>query len=84
VYRGPLVYTFVGGDAPGFDSGSVATVEPQQIDPTAVKVRADGQLVIRLGDSGEMGATGTSSGSPTPIVGFVEVVDAGQDKVRAN
>jgi hypothetical protein len=84
VYRGPLLYTFAGGDADGFDPGTVATTAPQQIDPTAVKVRADGLEVIRLGDSGEMAATGTVSGTPTPIIGLVEVADAGQSKVRAN
>jgi hypothetical protein len=84
IYRGPLFYTFAGGDAAGFDSGTVATVEPQQIDPTAVKVRADGELVIRLGDSGEMAAVGTASGSSSPVVGLVEVAEAGQSKVRAN
>lgn len=84
VYRGPLQYTFAGGNASGFDPGSVATTAPQTIQPTAVKTRADGLEVIRLGDSGVMAATGTVSGTPTPITGNVEVADAGQDKVRAN
>lgn len=84
VYRGPLFYTFAGGDAEGFDPGTVATTAPQQIDPTAVKVRADGLEVIRLGDDGEMAAVGLVSGVSTPIVGLVEVADAGQTEVRAN
>jgi hypothetical protein len=62
----------------------VATTVPQTIQPTAVKTRADGLAVIRLGDAGLMAATGTVSGSPSAISGQVEVADAGQDKVRAN
>lgn len=84
IYRGPLQYTFSGGNASGFDSGSVATTVPQAIQPTAIKVRADGFAVIRLGDSGQMAAVGTVSGTPTTVVGLVEVSDAGQDVVRAN
>jgi hypothetical protein len=84
IYRGPLQYTFAGGNASGFDPGSVATTVPQVIQPTAVKARADGQAVVRLGDSGVMAATGTVSGTPTAISGQVEVSDAGQDKVRSN
>lgn len=82
-YRGPLFYTFAGGDADGFDPGSVATVVPQQIAPTAVKARVESLAPIRLGDSGQMAAVGTVSGTSAPIVGLVEVADAGQDKVRA-
>jgi hypothetical protein len=83
IYRGPLFYTFAGGDADGFDPGSVATVVPQQIAPTATKSRVESIAPIRLGDSGQMAAVGTVSGTSTPIVGLVEVADAGQDKVRA-
>jgi hypothetical protein len=84
IYRGPLQYTFAGGDADGFDPGTVATTVPQTIQPTAIKTRADGLAVIRLGDAGLMAAVGAVSGTPTAIVGNVEVADAGQDKVRAN
>jgi hypothetical protein len=83
VYRGPLQYSFAGGDADGFDPGSVLTAAPQIINPTAVKTKADFLEVIRLGDFGVMTATGSVSGTPTPIAGQVEVVDAGQDKVKA-
>jgi hypothetical protein len=83
VYRGPLQYTFAGGDANGFDPGTEVTTTPQVINPTAVKTKADGLEVIRFGDTDVMVATGTVSGTPTPVVGQVEVVDAGQDKVKA-
>lgn len=84
IYRGPLQYTFSGGNASGFDSGSVATTVPQAIQPTAIKARADGLAVIRLGDSGQMAAIGTVSGTPTAIIGLVKISDAGQGVVRAN
>ena len=83
VYRGPLRYTFAGGNSSGFDPGTVTTTVPQIIQPTALKVSADGLRVIREGDRGQMAATGTVSGTPTAVVGSVEVSDAGQDKVRA-
>lgn len=83
MYRGPLQYTFAGGNADGFDPGTVTTAVPQVINPTAVKTKADGLAVVRLGDAGVMAATGTVSGTPTAVAGPVEVVDAGQDKVKA-
>ena len=83
IYKGNLLYTFSGGDAAGFDPGSVATLVPQTISPTAVQVKSEGSLVIRLGDSGTMAAQGTVGGAPTPISGPVEVSDAGQNKVKA-
>lgn len=83
VYRGPLTYTFKGGSAPGCDAGTVATTAPQTITPTASKVKVDGALVVRIGDTGTMVATGTSSGSPVPVSGPVRVNDAGQTKVGA-
>lgn len=83
IYRGPLQYVFAGGSSTGYDPGTVATIAPQVINPTAVKTKADGQLVVRLGDFGTMAASGTIAGVPTPIVGPVEVSDAGQDKVKA-
>ena len=81
VYSGDLQYTFSGGDAAGADSGTVATTAPQKIEPTAVKTKADGSFMIRLGDTGTMSAQGTSGGTPVPVSGPVEVSDAGQDKV---
>lgn len=83
VFRGPLQYSFTGGNAEGFDSGSIMTIVTQVINPTAIKTRIESLAPIRLGDSGIMVAQGTVSGSPTPISGPVEIIDAGQDKVRA-
>ena len=83
VYRGPLTYTFSGGSAAGFDPGTIATTVPQTINPTAIKASADGFKFIREDDNGIMAATGTVSGTPTPITGSVEVISAGQTKARA-
>ncbi len=84
VYAGELKYLFSGGSAPGFVSDSLATLSEQSISPTAVKARAEGELVIRLGDSGMMVASGTlTSGGAASVRVPVEVSDAGQDKVTA-
>jgi hypothetical protein len=87
VYRGPLQYTFAGGDADGFIPGSINTVTPQVINPTSTEARVDALAPIRLGDSGQMICAGIVEGGTTPIIGVIgitEVADAGQDKVRAN
>ncbi|MHC4620360.1 MAG: hypothetical protein ACYTEQ_21635 [Planctomycetota bacterium] len=82
VFSGDLLYTFAGG-AQGNISG-IATTAPQTISPTATKVKADGALVIRLGDSGTMAAQGVdASGAAVAVSGPVEVTDAGQTKVNA-
>lgn len=84
IYRGPLSYTFSGGSATGYDAGTIATLVPQVIAPTAVKSLLETLAVIREGDAGVMIAQGTVSGVPTAIAGGVEVVSAGQTKVQAN
>ena len=82
IFVTPLGYTFSGGNASGFVNGSVAG--GGVINATAKKVKAGGALVIRLGDSGTMSASGTLSGGGTGSVsGPVEVIDAGQMKVKA-
>ena len=84
VFRGPLVFTFSGGSASGFQPGTVAG--GGAIPPSALKVKADGQLVIRDGDFVLMAATGTSASFPfpvLPIAGNVEVADPGQTKAKA-
>lgn len=83
VFRGPLQYTFSGGSSSGFDPGTITTTAPQSINPSAVKVKADGQSVVLEGDFGVMAAQGTIIGVPTPISGPVEVNSAGQNKVNA-
>jgi hypothetical protein len=83
VYRGDLIYTFAGGSHASTDPDTVATLVPQTISPSATKAKADGSLVIRLGDNGTMNAQGTSGGSPVDVSGPVEVDDAGQTKAKA-
>lgn len=88
VYTNPLQYTFAGGSATGFIDGSVLTVVPQQIPATALKPKSEGALLMRLGDTGIMNAIGTIDPPPptapfvAPVVGPVEVTDAGQTKAR--
>jgi len=87
IFRGPLKFTFSGGNAAGFQPGTVATISPVDIPPTAVKTKADGFPVIRLGDSVVMACQGTSSTPPNPTAGIsgpAEVSDAGQSKVRGD
>ena len=86
LYRDTLKYTFAGGDAVGFQSGTVTTTAAQSINPTALKSRDDGKLLIRLDDSGNMACEGvpTGGGPPSPVAGaIVEVADAGQEKLKA-
>lgn len=85
VYRGPLVFTFKGGNAPGFATGSVFTPSPVTINPAAQKVKAEFLPVVREGDSGTMVCQGTTTDVPpktATVSGPVEVASAGQLKVR--
>jgi len=84
IYVDPLVYKFSGGSAPGFVDGSV--VGGGTIPATATKTKVSGSLVMRVGDSATMNATGTippPTGGTGPVVGPVEVTNAGQTKVKA-
>jgi len=84
VYRGPLRYTFSGGSAGGFVSGTLATIIPQIIRPTAEYIVIDNQAPIRLEDFGTMNVVGTlTSGGSGSLSGPVEIIDAGQNKVLA-
>ena len=93
VHTNDLRFTFAGGDAKDgeeidlVDPGTVVSVPPyQSISATAVKTRADGSLVMRLGDTNATAQfQGTLSGSPVgPFAGSVEVATAGQTKAKAN
>ncbi len=81
VYRGSLIWTFSGGNSIGFTNGTVAG--GGTISPSAAKVKADGQLVIRLDDFVSITFSGTlTNGNPGTVVGIVEVSDAGQSTVK--
>lgn len=88
VYSGPLQYTFSGGSAAGFVSGTVTTVAPAAIPPTAVKSLAEGLPVIRLGDQAVMVVVGLPPPPATatvPVPGAVtEVANAGQQTVKGS
>jgi len=81
VYETPLTFTFSGGSSAGFDAGSIAG--GGAIPATALKVLAEGLAVMREKDFVLMAAAGTIAGVPTPISGLVEIVSAGQTKVKA-
>jgi hypothetical protein len=79
----PLAYSFSGGSASGFVTGSVSGAGT--IVSTASKVKVGGKLIIRLEDSGTMSAAGTLTGGGSgSISGPVEIIDAGQSKVKAD
>lgn len=90
VFETPLTYTFSGGNATGYIPGTIATTAPQSITSSAIKVKADGQLVMLINDFGTMSAFGTLNPPPpggtpnTPIAGLVEISDAGQAKVKGS
>lgn len=85
VYSGEVQFTLVGGDATGYDPGTVVTVAPGVVLPTSIKCLADGSFVIREGDMAPLvSMTGTISGTPTPFVEPWQITDAGQTKVLSN
>ena len=82
VYFGTLTFTFTGGSASGFVSGSVAG--GGSITATATRVRTSTGFVLRVGDTGSLTATGALPGGGTaPVSGGVELGDPGQDKWSA-
>jgi hypothetical protein len=86
IYSGPFDFIFAGGDADGFAAGSVVTTGPVTIQPTAEKVFADGQAVIRDEDFVLMNCIGVFDPPAVPATGPVAgnvVVVAGQQKVSA-
>lgn len=77
-----VVFTFTGGTAAGFVSGSLTA--SGSIPASSLKVRASGLLVVREGDSATITFTGSLPGGGTStIAGDVEVDNAGQTTVRA-
>lgn len=88
VFRGTILYTFSGGSdltvpSPIFVAGSIATTVSQHIDPTAIKVKADGSFVIRDGDTALMECVGTLLVGGTSQISGPVVCVAAQDKVSA-
>ena len=84
VYTLKIDFTFSGGSAPGAVSGSVSGAGV--INATATKAKAEGQFVMRQGDSGTLTGAGTNASPPPPTIavsGPVEIKTAGQAKVKA-
>lgn len=82
-YRGPLTFTFSGGNMSGMVPGSVTG--GGTINPTATKMSDGGLFVIREGDAGTLiGTAVPTGGGSTPVSGDVEVTDPAQTKLRAN
>jgi len=87
VYRGPLEYTFSGGNATGFVNGTVETINDvgipvdNDIPPTASGISD----IMRVGDEESMVCWGVPTSTPPAkaIVPFATVIvdAAGQDKV---
>jgi hypothetical protein len=84
VYKTPLTFTLAGGNAVGYDPGTVVTVPSGAIPATSLKALADTLSVMRVDDQvAAVPMTGTISGTPTPFVEAWKITNAGQTKVRA-
>lgn len=84
VFFNQLQFTFSGGSAAGFVSGSVATTAPATIPATAYKVKNASGFIMREGDQVTMDAVGALPGGGTSAVaGPVEIQAAGQTTVSA-
>ena len=86
IYEAPLTFTFAGGNATGYDPGTVVTVGLGSIPATAIKVmKKSGPFVMRENDQAPaIAMTGTISGTPTPFVEPWKITNAGQVNVGAN
>jgi hypothetical protein len=86
-YSGPFQFTVSGANATGYDPGTVMTVGPATISPSATKVKDKntGNAVLLEGDQVAAAAmTGTIGGTPTPFTEPWKVTAAGQTKVKGN
>lgn len=86
VYAETFEYSFSGGSHPSVNPNSVRTLVDQEIPATALKVKAEGELVMREGDFALMNAVGDNPSPPPttlPVTGNVEIATAGQTKVKA-
>ncbi len=86
MYETPLTFTFAGGNATGYDPGTVVTVGPGSIPATAVKVlKKSGPFVMRENDQAPaIAMTGTIGGTPTPFTEPWKITNAGQAKIGVN
>ncbi len=97
MYKGTFAFSFAGGNSAWTNNG-LGTILPATvlgtgtIDPTASKVKADGQFVIRENDTGSLTLFGTfvpnaPPNTPVPNTPLpstdVEISDANQTKVSA-
>lgn len=82
VFFGQIAFTFTGGSASGFVSGSVAG--GGTISATASRVKTSAGFILREGDTGTLTATGAIPGGGTgPVSGPVVLGDPGQTKWSA-
>jgi hypothetical protein len=83
VYKKELQVTIASGSG---IAGSCVLVAPVngKIDPTAIKVKAEGELVMREQDGATIDAQGqTPQGAPCNLSFNIRIDNAGQTKVRA-
>ena len=81
VYRGPLSWTFAGGETPGFAS----VAGSGSISPGSMSMKDDNLAIVLLGDScaGSFIAT-ASNGVTTALTAKVEVSSTGQSSTQAD
>ena len=89
VYRGDLIFSVSNIQQPPCGTVTPGTVASATISPTALKTKAENQLILRKGDKviglSSVGATQPGSPNPVPciIIFDVEITNAGQIKVKA-
>lgn len=83
VFFAQVQFTVAGANATGYDPGTVVTVAPGTILPTAIKVKDSSGFVLRVDDltTTPTSMTGTIGGTPTPFVEVFKITDANQTKV---
>ena len=82
IYKEKLDFIIMSGSG---ISPSCVLVAPvmDSIDPTAMKDKADGELVMRKGDMVTVNANGQApNGDSCPLVFIIKIDDAGQTKVK--
>jgi hypothetical protein len=87
IIKKELEFTILAGSGIVGSCVLVADLPLQTIDPTATKVKAEGELVMREQDSKVINATGQTvppppPPAPCPLVFQMRISDAGQTKVK--